>query len=181
VLEKNQVSEQKEPQVKPSRTTIHSERDQKALLNILENQQEPNDSLLQAAGEYKKRQKALDELSKLSEEMGLYDDEYNPLVKESSVANNEVLGTHTFIFNPSDNSGEQLCLTTEIFNNGDYARGLPNGMFTNQTLTLQSYCNHASISLYGNPITPESLRQLADELEEAIQNAKEKGTRVGKQ
>ena len=39
------------------------------------------------------------------------------------------------------------------------------GVFVNQELTLQSYCNSATFELIGSPFTPELLRQLANELE----------------
>lgn len=74
--------------------------------------------------------------------------------------NKEVLGTHNFTFNPQDNSGEGLTLKTTFISNGD-----PGEVFTNQEITLNSYCNSASISLCGIAITPENLRQLANELD----------------
>lgn len=74
--------------------------------------------------------------------------------------------THTFIINPSENSGEQLSLCTEFIPNGD-----PGVVFTNQSITLQSYCNCTTISLFGAQITPEILRQLANELDTAKNEA----------
>jgi hypothetical protein len=41
-------------------------------------------------------------------------------------------------------------------------------MFMIQKLELNSYENHASINLYGDAMTPEKLRNLADELEMEI-------------
>jgi hypothetical protein len=78
--------------------------------------------------------------------------------------NKTLLKTHTFTFNPKDNSGEHLTLTTDFYANGDPIDN-KNGVFVNQKLTLHSYCNECSIKLYSNSFTPELLRQLADELE----------------
>lgn len=69
--------------------------------------------------------------------------------------------THTFTFNPQDNGGEQLILTTKWYDNGD------NEVFTFQELSLESYYNSASFHLSGAQITPETLRKLANELEQA--------------
>jgi hypothetical protein len=68
--------------------------------------------------------------------------------------------THRFCFNRGDNSGESLTLTTKFIPNGD-----PGVVFTNQVLELQSYGNSACINLYGIAITPELLRQLANQLD----------------
>ena len=72
------------------------------------------------------------------------------------------ISIHSFCFNPIDNGGEALTLTTRFFPNGD-----PGVVFTNQELSLQSYCNSASLNLHGASITPDMLRQLANELEKA--------------
>ena len=69
--------------------------------------------------------------------------------------------THTFVVNPSDNSGEHLSVVTKFIPNGD--KGV---VFTNHTIALQSYCNSATIDL-GTELTPQVLRQLANELEKA--------------
>ena len=74
------------------------------------------------------------------------------------------VGQHSFSFNPKDNSGEGLTLETEIFDNGDKE----NNIYLNQTLNLQSYCNSATFNLAGAQITPDKLRQLANELEKEI-------------
>lgn len=75
------------------------------------------------------------------------------------MAADEIVGYHSFCFNPNDNGGEGLTLTTTFIDNGDPA------IYTNQELTLHSYFNSATISLTGSPITPDNLRRLADELE----------------
>lgn len=76
---------------------------------------------------------------------------------------------HVFVFNPKDNSGESLSLVTEFFDNGDCTE---DSIYTNQTLSLQSYCNSALFSLLGASLTPENLRRLANELESAMIKAK---------
>jgi hypothetical protein len=76
------------------------------------------------------------------------------------------LTTHRFVFNEQNNSGEGLSLRTDFYHNGD-----PGGIYTNQTLKLQSYCNSAQFELVGASITPELLRKLADQLELARQEA----------
>lgn len=75
------------------------------------------------------------------------------------------LGRHIFTFNPEDNGGESLSLETEIFDNGD------GEIVTNQSINLQSYCNSAAIELHGAQITPDTLRQCANELEKALNKA----------
>jgi len=74
----------------------------------------------------------------------------------------KLLDKHVFIFNPKDNGGEQLVLTTEFYDNGD---GIPEGVYTSQQLSLQSYCNSANFELMGCSITSEILRKLANELD----------------
>ncbi len=71
--------------------------------------------------------------------------------------------THSFNFNPEDNGGESLTLTTKFIPNGD-----PDERFyTNQEITLNSYGNCASIKLFGAQITADVLRKLANELDAA--------------
>jgi len=77
--------------------------------------------------------------------------------------NDKLLAIHVFDFDPKNNGGESLTLSTYIYSNGD-----PNGSYWNQTLTLQSYCNSASFNLCGTNLTPNMLRKLADELDEII-------------
>jgi hypothetical protein len=73
-----------------------------------------------------------------------------------------------FCFNNEDNGGESLILTTEMFSNGD-----PEGIYYNQELSLQSYCNSASFNLVGAVLTAKTLRMLADQLENAEKEAQE--------
>jgi hypothetical protein len=88
---------------------------------------------------------------------------------KSKIKADAVVKTHSFNFNPHDNGGESLILTTKFIANGD-----PGGLFLNQEMTLQSYCNSATIALYGATITPHILRELANQLESAFLAAKEK-------
>lgn len=73
----------------------------------------------------------------------------------------KLLKIHTFVFNEQDNGGESFTLSTKFYNNGD------GEIYTNQELTLQSYCNAASFTLIGAPMTAGLLRQLANELDRA--------------
>ena len=77
----------------------------------------------------------------------------------------QTLNKHSFLFNKNDNGGESLILTTQFFSNGDPG---PDGIYCNQELVLNSYCNSASFNLYSTMITPELLRQLANELDVAL-------------
>lgn len=79
----------------------------------------------------------------------------------------KLLGRHTFCFNDKDNSGEGLFVKTEIYDNGD---GLPDGIYFNQEVTLQSYSNSASFHLCSALFTPELLRKYADELELCVKS-----------
>ena len=75
----------------------------------------------------------------------------------------KIIKTHSFNFNPTDNGGESLVLTTEFIANGDPITN-NGGVFINQELTLNSYCNACSMILTGATLTPENLRKLANEL-----------------
>lgn len=75
------------------------------------------------------------------------------------------VGWHSFMFNEDDNSGEGVLLDTIMYDNGDGV------IYYNQEISLQSYCNSASINLIGVQITPDRLRQLANELEKAHNKA----------
>lgn len=80
-------------------------------------------------------------------------------------------GSHSFSFNEKDNGGEQFCLQTDIYDNGDDEK---DSFFLNQELTLCSYGNSATFNLSGVQLTPELLRKLANELDEVISKAKAK-------
>ena len=74
------------------------------------------------------------------------------------------LKTHNFVVNPKDNGGESIVITTEFYDNGD---GVPSGIYTNQKITLMSYGNSATIQLGSAALTPENLREFANQLEAA--------------
>jgi hypothetical protein len=80
------------------------------------------------------------------------------------MATEQLIGEHWFTFNRHDNGGEALTLHTKIYHNGDPGE---QGVFYNHELSLQSYGNSASFHLAGVNLTPEILRQLADEIEAA--------------
>ncbi len=84
----------------------------------------------------------------------------------------KVLATHSFNLSPKTNGGEALTITTKFFDNGDEKTWLGKRIFTNQELTLQSYCNSASIQLCGSPLTPDILRKLANELDQRMVEVK---------
>jgi cell division protein ZapA (FtsZ GTPase activity inhibitor) len=75
---------------------------------------------------------------------------------------NTLLDIHKFTFILSPGDDNTLSLTTEYFDNGD---GVPDGIYTNQRLTMQSYGNTASFLLCGTSISSEQLRKLANELD----------------
>ena len=81
----------------------------------------------------------------------------------------KMVGRNIFVFNKHDNGGEHLVLVTEVFYNGDPP---PNNIYYNQKLTLHSYCNSATFALHGAAITSDSLRELADELDNLEKNAR---------
>lgn len=76
------------------------------------------------------------------------------------------IGTHFFNLTPKANGGETIYVTTDFIDNGS------NEMYLNQEITLMSYGNCAKLMLYGTPLTPETLRQFADELEQKIEEVK---------
>ncbi len=78
-----------------------------------------------------------------------------------------LLKEHYFCFNKQDNGGESFSIHTQMIWNGD-----PDGIYYNQKLVLQSNCNSASFDLYGTTLTPNLLRQLANELEKLEIEAK---------
>lgn len=79
-----------------------------------------------------------------------------------------LLHVHRFVFNPQDNGGEQLSLSTKMFSNGDDES--PN-VYWNQSIELQSYSNSLSVDLHSVALSPDKLRKLADQLEEAERTA----------
>jgi len=76
---------------------------------------------------------------------------------------------HVFCFNPQTNGGESLTIITDFIPNGD-----PGIIYTSQEISLGSYSNSASFNLSGASLTPENLRDLANQLESAQIEAKSK-------
>ena len=66
---------------------------------------------------------------------------------------------HVFDLTPQHNGGESILLRINYLSYDDEIEVL------NHILTLQSYQNSASFNLSGGAITPENLRDLADQLE----------------
>lgn len=93
--------------------------------------------------------------------------------------NDKLLKTHFFNLSPNENSGEGLTLKTKFIANGDPITET-DGVYINQELTLQSYCNCATFTLIGATLTPTLLRQLANELESARNSLEKKRSRKPK-
>lgn len=74
--------------------------------------------------------------------------------------------SHTFCFNPRSNGGEQVTLTTKFI---DHGKG---DWSIEQKLEMMSYCNAASFTLVGAGLTPDNLRDLANQLDEFINKNK---------
>ena len=72
----------------------------------------------------------------------------------------KVIEEHSFIFNPKDNGGEAIILSTDFCDNGDEVA------YTIQKLSLQCYGKEVEITV-SDVFTPENLRQLANELDRA--------------
>lgn len=72
------------------------------------------------------------------------------------------IGKHVFCFNPDENGGESVTLTTTLIHNGDHKHVIDEITFQ-QELTLMSYGNSATFNLFC--MTPDRLRLLANELE----------------
>jgi hypothetical protein len=84
---------------------------------------------------------------------------------KTNVSGCKVVDSFSFVFNPHDNGGEQLILTAVVLENDKGHR------FSNQQLSLQSYCNSASMDLVGAQFTPETLRKLANKIEKLYDDA----------
>ncbi len=83
------------------------------------------------------------------------------------MSRDEILSKHSFVFNDHDNGGEQLSLLTSFIANGD-----PKGVYIIQELRLNSYGNATVLHLLGASFTPELLRELANQLDVEMANAK---------
>lgn len=89
------------------------------------------------------------------------------------------ISRHVFSFD-NNNGGESLTLLTMFRDNGDAAAGLEGGVYINQELTLNSYCNSATFTLCGTTLNPENLRRLANEIERGYNAALHKAKIVEK-
>ena len=73
-----------------------------------------------------------------------------------------------FVHIDGNQCGESIDITTEFYCNGDV-----DGVFLSQKITLQGYTNSAQINLCGITLTPEILRNLANQIELETIKAKE--------
>ena len=80
---------------------------------------------------------------------------------------NLILATHSFILNPQDNGGEAICLKTSFESNGDLDE-----VHMSQELTLGCYGAHCTSIQLNDEFNPQTLRLLADQLEEERLRAK---------
>jgi len=78
-----------------------------------------------------------------------------------------VVSKHEYTINPQDNGGEAAQIITKIIDNGD------GDLFLDQTVELQCYGIHYTIVKIPE-LTPEKLRELANQLESEILKAKAK-------
>ena len=76
----------------------------------------------------------------------------------------KIVGDHSFCFNPEDNGGESLIISTKFIWNGDDPP-FKDAIYSNQEISLMSYGNSASFNLSGCELTPKNLRELANQLE----------------
>lgn len=74
----------------------------------------------------------------------------------------ELVGRHNFVFNEDANGGESLVLSTEFYHDPHMK-----DVYMRQILILNSYNNSVNFNLgYNASFTPQTLRKLADELEQ---------------
>lgn len=73
--------------------------------------------------------------------------------------------THTFIFNPDSNGGEQIALTTNFYKDRESTY-----VYSSQTLTMNSYANSISINAYGM-FDVDTLERLVSELKAEMDKA----------
>ena len=66
----------------------------------------------------------------------------------------KIIKTSTFVVNPHDNGGEQIIITTKFYDNTNIS----------QEITMGSFSNSVTFNLAGAVLTPEVLRDLADQL-----------------
>jgi hypothetical protein len=82
----------------------------------------------------------------------------------------EAVKRHSFVFNPNENGGEQIILMTQFFP----ASPTSKDVFAVCELSLQSQGNSATFTLGGDIFSPENLRELANQLDVARNEAKAK-------
>jgi len=82
----------------------------------------------------------------------------------------QAIKRHSFMFNPKDNGGEQIILTTTFFPVSPTSKEI----FTISELVLHSFGNSATFTLGGDIFSPENLRELANQLDVARNEAKAK-------
>ena len=80
----------------------------------------------------------------------------------------KILGKHSFEFNKKG-SNDSIVLETTVFDNGDMVTNeshinIDFGIYFNQSITLNSYENSATINLSSDFFTPELLEKLAKQL-----------------
>lgn len=74
----------------------------------------------------------------------------------------EKIKRHVFVANPKTNGGEQIFIVTEIHRHPD------GEWWLSQSFDLESYGNSATIHLGNDVLTPEKLREMANELEKFL-------------
>ena len=73
------------------------------------------------------------------------------------------VGKLIFTVTPRSNGGEEISITTRFFHNGDPdVEGKSDNIFLNTEIEMQSYGNATTMTLCGNPLTPDILRDLAN-------------------
>lgn len=77
---------------------------------------------------------------------------------------NQLFKTFVHTVNPKDNGGEHITITTNVYKNEDGSK------YTDHVIGLESYCNSVSLNLCGAQITPQFLRKMAEDLEQALEN-----------
>lgn len=67
--------------------------------------------------------------------------------------------------------GDSVLLSVDLFDNGDAKVGLPNGFFTNISLSLQCYGSH-STEIHLSSTTLDNIINACEKLKEKIEKAK---------
>lgn len=80
------------------------------------------------------------------------------------------VGRVSMILNPED--VETIELAIDIYNNDDHEPGMPIGISTVGSITLNSFYGNVAAMTFGG-VTPEILREFADKLEAELIEVKE--------